>query len=112
MQMLAVLQVQAATLGKEMVTVLATDPDSGQLAGVVTVSPGLTLAGMAEHLKLPPGQVAATLSSLAVAEGYRRQGLGRQVRLCAACGRKWASACPHALIQDNTLGPSVRIRRH
>jgi ribosomal protein S18 acetylase RimI-like enzyme len=96
LKMLGVLQVKAAALGKQMVTVMATDPDSGELAGVANVAPGLLLAGVAELLKLGPGQAPATLSSLAVAEGFRRRGLGRQ--LVAACEAAAAQYSPPATL--------------
>jgi ribosomal protein S18 acetylase RimI-like enzyme len=96
LKMLAVLQLQAALLGKQLVTVMATEPDSGELAGVANVSPGLLLGGVAEHLKLGASQAPATLSSLAVAEGCQRRGLGRQ--LVAACEAAAAQYSPPATL--------------
>ena len=71
------MQWRASTLGSQFVTITACDAESGQLAGVANVAPGLTLAEAEGHLLLGPGEAAATLSNMAVAPQHRRQGLGR-----------------------------------
>lgn len=85
LKLLAALQWRAGTLGKGLVTVTATDAASGQLAGCANVTPGLALTGAADHVELPPGTAAATVSNMAVAPAFRRRGLGRA--LLAACER-------------------------
>ncbi|PSC67978.1 lysine methyltransferase METTL21B [Micractinium conductrix] len=85
LKLLAALQWTATTLGSSLITVTATDAESGELAGVANVSPGLTgvMADAAEQIKLEPGQAAATISNMAVSARCRRRGLGRA--LLAAC---------------------------
>ncbi|KAL4422570.1 hypothetical protein ABPG75_008767 [Micractinium tetrahymenae] len=85
LKLLAALQWRAGTLGRGLVTVTATDAASGQLAGCANLTPGLALTGAAEHVELPPGSAAATVSNMAVAPAFRRRGLGRA--LLTACER-------------------------
>lgn len=89
LKLLAALQWRASTLGRRFVTISAADAESGQLAGVANVAPGMTLAEAEGHVKLGPGEATATLSNMAVAPPFRRRGLGRillqaaeQVRDC------------------------------
>lgn len=77
LKLLAALQWRASTLGRRFVTISAADAESGQLAGVANVAPGMTLAEAEGHVKLGPEQAAATLSNMAVAPHFRRRGLGR-----------------------------------
>lgn len=85
LKLLAALQWRAGTLGRGLITITATDAASGQLAGCANVTPGLGLTGAADHVELPPGAAAATVSNMAVAAAFRRRGLGRA--LLAACER-------------------------
>ncbi|KAI3430310.1 hypothetical protein D9Q98_004906 [Chlorella vulgaris] len=104
LKLLATLQWRASSLGKRFITVLATEPSSGELAGVanVSVASDLELAGAEGHLKLEPGQTASCIFNMAVAEPHRRQGLGRQ--LLAACE---GEACRHLTTPAGVLALSV-----
>ena len=65
---------------------------------MANVSAGMALADADTHqLELGPGQAAATISNMAVAERHRRRGLGR--RLLAACEH----AAQHLLAPPATL---------
>lgn len=83
LKLLAAMQWEASTLGKDFITVLATEAATGELAGVANLSPGLALADAAGHEAGTAGAAAACISNMAVAEVHRRRGLGR--RLLAAC---------------------------
>jgi GNAT superfamily N-acetyltransferase len=85
LKLLAAMQWEASTLGKDFITVLATEAATGELAGVANLSPGLALADAPGHPAQSPGVAAACISNMAVAEAHRRRGLGR--RLLAACER-------------------------
>jgi len=85
LKLLAMMQWRASTLGRGLITITATERASGQLAGVANVTPGVSLADAADHVKLGLGEAAATVSNMAVAPAFRRRGLGRL--LLAECER-------------------------
>lgn len=96
LKLLAALQWRASTLGRRFVTVTAVDADSGELAGVANVTPGLVIAEASDHVLLGPGQAAAAVSNMAVAPQHRRRGLARL--MLAACERAAAGFSPPATL--------------
>ena len=78
-KLMAALQFRCFTEGRQFVTLLAygTAPEK-ELAGVVTIGPGWSSTGADGHsLDLPDGHVVASISNMAVAKKFRRQGLGK-----------------------------------
>jgi ribosomal protein S18 acetylase RimI-like enzyme len=79
LRLMAALQFRALTEGRQYITVLARSADTGNVAGVVTVAPGLGPADAEGHLKdvVDEDQTIASISNMAVEENSRRQGLGK-----------------------------------
>jgi ribosomal protein S18 acetylase RimI-like enzyme len=78
LRLMAALQFRALTEGRQYVTVIARSTETGNVAGVVTLAPGLGPADADGHFSdFPEDQTIASISNMAVEEHSRRQGLGK-----------------------------------
>lgn len=79
LRVMAALQFRALTEGRQYITVLARSTATGNVAGVVTLAPGLGPADAEDHLidAVAEDQTLASISNMAVEENSRRQGLGK-----------------------------------
>jgi len=79
LRLMAALQFRALTEGRQYITVLARSAATGNVAGVVTLAPGLGPAGAEGHLEdaVADDQTIGSISNMAVEENSRQQGLGK-----------------------------------
>lgn len=85
-RLMAALQFRGLTEGRQYVTVVArsaTASAATEIAGVATISPGLSATGadnsFLEELDVGDDKVAAAVSNMAVAARWRRRGLGSRL---------------------------------
>ena len=102
LRLMGALQFRGFTEGRQFVTVLARAwneelDGEGDLGGVATIGPGLGAAGVEGHMEdFPEDHVIASITNMAVAEQWRRQGMGKSL-LEAAEIAAWQWPVPPSL---------------
>ncbi|KAL4530794.1 hypothetical protein Ndes2526B_g09225 [Nannochloris sp. 'desiccata'] len=116
LRLMAALQFRALTEGRQYITVVARCPATGNVAGVVTLAPGLGPADAEGHLEddVADDQTIASISNMAVEENSRRQGLGKILleTVEGASGGWPAPPCLFALSVYRTNEDAIRLYKN